>query len=126
MGEPQIRVLGRRGKHKRLGKANQDLANHGTGVDAARGLGGAGVADPVADDEQRGGADEAVLEAAVDDPDAEGEDGDKGEEEGGAEPVDCGRGDVVVGGRVADDGGVGEPLEAFDMMLAICISICVK
>lgn len=109
--KPQIRVRCRRGEHKRLRKADEDLAHHGAGVDAAGRLGGAGVADPVADDEQRGGADEAVLEAAADDPDADGEDGDEGEEEGGAEPVDGGRGDVVVGRGVADDGCVGEPLK---------------
>lgn len=55
----------------------------------------------------------------VDDPDAHGEDGDEGEEEGGAEPVDCGGGDVVVGGRVADDGGVGEPLESYVVSLSV-------
>lgn len=120
MSEPKIGVLGGCGKDKWLGEANQDLANHCAGVDATRLLGRAGVADPVTDDEQHGSGHEAVLESAVDDPDGQGEDGNEREEEGGAEPVDCRGTNVVVGGRVVDDGSVGEPLE---MVLAAMLEL---
>lgn len=44
------------------------------------------------------------------DPDGQREDGDKGEEEGGADPVDAGLGNRVVRRRFAGNGSEAQPL----------------
>lgn len=44
------------------------------------------------------------------DPDGQREDGDEGEEEGGADPVDAGLGNRVIGRRFAGNGSETQPL----------------
>ena len=109
-GEPQVGVAGRGGQDKGLGEADEDLAGHGGAVVAAPGGGGAGVAHPVAEDDEDGGDHEGQLGPAVQHGDGDGEDGDESQEEGGADPVDGGVGDAVVRGGEVGDGGKGEPL----------------
>ena len=110
VGEPEIRVAGWGGQHKRLGKPRQDLAEHDDAKQPLLLGVRAGIADPVADQQQGGGGDDGRLRAHVQDvDDGRGGEG-EGEEEGGAQPVDGGLGRVEVGGRMAGDGREGEPL----------------
>lgn len=46
------------------------------------------IPDPITDEDENRGGHEGQLGTAVEDGDADGEDGDEGEEEGGADPVD--------------------------------------
>lgn len=109
-GEPNIAVLGRRAEDERLGEARKDLPEHN---DAESGWGGAcaGIADPVAkEDEERSGDEGEAGTARVEGIDGRRRGGDEGEEEGRGEPID----DALVGGEegscCAGHGGEGEPL----------------
>lgn len=66
-----IAVSGWRAKTKWLRKTNQDLAEHGESKDTAIRF-GAGIAQPVADEEEGGGGDDGRFGAAfIQDPDDE-------------------------------------------------------
>lgn len=70
----------------------------------------AGIADPVAHQEEGGGRDDGRLRAQVQHVDDERGDEGEGEQEGGAQPVDDGLGGVEVARGMAGDGRESEPL----------------
>jgi hypothetical protein len=70
----------------------------------------AGIADPVADQEEGGGGDDGRLRAEMQHVDDDGRDEGEGKQEGGAQPVDDGLGSVEVARGMAGDGREGEPL----------------
>lgn len=118
-GKPEGGVVGWRAEDEGLGEADEDLANH-DGGEGGRGGARAGVADPVADQDEEGGGYEGEAGAAgVEGVDCKGGCDDEGEEESGAEPIDDGGGGGEVGGRCVRDGGVGEPLDGFGQSLRL-------
>lgn len=81
-------------------------------------VGGASVANPVADEEEESSEAEGDAETVVvvQDVERDGRDDDEGEEKGNGEPVDGGFGHGEVCCSIGGDGSIGEPLE---MMLVI-------
>ena len=93
-----------------MGEANEDLAEHGEG-EVWGGKTRTGVADPVAKEDEQGGADEGEARAAdMEGVKSKGSGEDEGEEEGGGEPVYGGGGGAEISCSSVGDGGEGEPL----------------
>lgn len=108
--EPEFAEVGGRGEDEGLSEADEDLAEH---YDAVLRWGGtrAGVADPIAAQDEEGGGDEGEARAAgVESVNSWWGGGDEGEEEGRAEPIDYAGGGGEVGCCCVGDWGEGKPL----------------
>lgn len=122
-GEPDVRVLGWGAEDEGLGEAVKDLPEHD---DAESGWGGAcaGIADPVAEeDEERSGDEGKAGTARVEGIDSCGRGGDEGEEEGRGEPIDDALGGGEEGRCCAGDGGEGEPLSFGGQPMCVLLDV---
>jgi len=113
--EPEIRVSGRRGEHKRLGQPRENLTEHDDPKVAAIAGVTAAIADPVAGEDECGRSDDGRSRPKVQHIDNHWRDEDEGEEECGAEPVDGVFVGAKVFGRVFRYRGKGEPLKIQDI-----------